>query len=113
LDVLDALPQLVEDRSDSFDERLAVGRWLDALPAAIEQPDTHRPLQLGNGVRNRGLGHVKALGRPANALHLDDNQQNVELAQFKAAAEMTVPLHDGPSHSETVMRSSDIKIIFV
>jgi hypothetical protein len=43
------------------------------------------------------LGHVQVLGGPADAFGLYGNQQNIKLAQFQAASEMSVPSHAGAS----------------
>ncbi len=68
LDLPYSLAQFVKDRSASFDERAAIGGWLDALSAAVEEPGADCMLKVRDGLRNGGLGHTEAIGRLAHAL---------------------------------------------
>src|SRR5215212_3752689 len=54
-DILDALLNLVEDRSSTLHECLAVGCRLDTIGAPVEKPDTKRLLEFSNRSRNGGL----------------------------------------------------------
>src|SRR5690242_4750904 len=59
LDVLYALPQFIEYHSASFNKGMAVGRWLNASPGAINQAHAQRMLEVGDRLRDRRLRHVE------------------------------------------------------
>src|SRR3954470_17814793 len=61
LDVLDALPQLVEDRQSSLDERAAVLRRLDAMGASVQERHSERMLQVSDRPRYRRLRGAEPL----------------------------------------------------
>src|SRR5262249_48644561 len=56
-DVPDALLQLVENRDAAFKEHVTVDRWLDASRAAVEKPYSKRVFEIGDHLRNGGMGN--------------------------------------------------------
>jgi len=57
-------------------------RKLHAALGAIEKAYTQRRLKPGNGLGQRGLGHVNALRRAAKVKFLGDSEELAPLSQF-------------------------------
>src|SRR5262245_47843532 len=62
LDLLDALPQFIESGEPVLENRTTIERWLDALPAALEQAYTECMLQIGDGLGHDWMRNCEALG---------------------------------------------------
>src|SRR5437588_3236245 len=61
--------------------------------------------ELGNQLRDGGLGHVEAACRFPHAAGLDDGHQYVQVSQFKPAPDAIIPRH-GRHPFPAVMTSS-------
>lgn len=94
LEFLDALFDLVEDRYAAPNERLAIGRRFNAVPAAVEQAKPERLLHIGDRFRDGRLRN-RELGRcSGHAAVLHDSEQDVEVAQLEAASDPVDPMHE-------------------
>jgi hypothetical protein len=61
-------------------DQLAARRAEDDTPAdPVEQWDPELPLEVGDRLRQRRLGDVQVLGRPAEAVVIHDGQEVLEL----------------------------------
>ena len=119
-DFVHALAQFVEHGDAAPDECPAIGRRLDALPAPVEEPHTEGLFQVSDRLGHCRLRHVEGRGGLAHAAGLNDGQQNIDVAQFEAAADPVVPLRDvghckvviGEWSFEIAMLAFDINIIW-
>ena len=80
LDLLDALPDLIEHRCGAFDQRAAVQRRLNALRGAVEQANTERVFDLRHRLRHRGLRDRQLCRGLCHAAALRNRQQRIEIA---------------------------------
>jgi hypothetical protein len=102
--------QIVEDRDAALAERQTVGGRNHAAPAAVDQLDAERVLQLYDRLGHRRLGDLEAIRRLAHAAGLDDGHQDVEVPQFETALDAIGPGHRLGSF-QIVMRSCHNHII--
>src|SRR5260370_40898635 len=95
LDVLYALPQLIEDRTAAGEERAAIHGRLDALWASIEEAHPERVLQIRDCLRHYRVRDGEMIGCFRNAAVLNHREQDMEVAQLKPAADAVRPFHRG------------------
>src|SRR5262249_26377 len=67
-----SLPKLVQDGGAAPEQSTAMRRGLDALPAAVEQPDAKRVLELGHRLRDGRLREVELCRGARHASLADD-----------------------------------------
>jgi hypothetical protein len=85
LDVLDPLPEFVEDGDAAPDDGTAVLRRLDSPRTALEKTHAERPFQVGDGARDRRLGRAEALRGLRHAAGLDHGHEHAHIVQLEAA----------------------------
>ena len=112
LDLLHRLLELVEGIEPAIEQRAPVNGRLDPALTSIEQADTERIFEIGNGFRYRGLGHGKLRGSLSHAAAARDRHQDIQIPKIEMAAEPPLsPFHDGRLSSIIVMPPSNNSII--
>jgi len=69
LDVLDAAPELVENRKASDQQSSTISCWFDTFWRAIKQAYAQRMFEIGNGSRNDRLRTANLLAASAMLFH--------------------------------------------
>src|SRR5262245_35061887 len=92
LDIFDALFQFVEYRNASFEQRIAIHRWLDSLRRSVQKPHAERVLKICDDFRNGRLGNSELYGRLGHAAVLNDRVEDVQVAQPETPADLALPI---------------------
>jgi hypothetical protein len=93
LNLLHALPKVVEGGDAAVEQGTAVHRRLDSMRTAIEKTDADRMFQLPDRLRHYRLGDRKILRRLYHAARLHHGHQYMQVSQLEAAADPVRPLH--------------------
>jgi hypothetical protein len=76
LDVLNALPEFIEDGDAAPDDGTAVLRRLDSPRAALKKKHAERAFQVGDGARDGRLGRAEALRGLRHAAGFDHGHEH-------------------------------------
>src|ERR1700736_1401021 len=93
LDVLHAMPQLVEYSQTTLNQCSAIECRFDAVWCAVQQRCAEQVLHVGNSLRNRRLGDCQNSSRLRHASLFHYGEKNVEVAQFEATPHSLLQLH--------------------
>jgi hypothetical protein len=85
----------LERRPRVLEEDLARVRELDAAAVAAEQPDAELVLEAGDGLGQRRLGDVEALGGMPEMELLGDGDEVAELAKLRRRRKLAPPCAGG------------------
>ena len=89
------LGELAQHRARVTNQAFPVGGRIDAARRALEQLQVEPPLQLGQRLGNRGLGHVEAGRGLAEVAYLVERDQEPQVARLEARAHVGIDLGHG------------------
>src|SRR5580704_6306873 len=91
LDIVYSPSQLVENHDSSFDERTTVRCGFHAVRATIQQGHPEQTFDVGNRLGHNRRGNSKVTGGLHHAPPSHDLHEDMQVAQFYAAADTVCP----------------------
>jgi hypothetical protein len=107
-DVPYALPEFVERRVATCEQRAAVFRGFDAARAAVEKAHTERVFEFSDHLGNCRLAHTERLSCLGHAASLHGREKDMQVPQLEPPPDTNFPV-DFLGHNHLVMGIEEIR----